>query len=208
MKCPCCGAQDSRVLDSRPANEGTSIKRRRECPACGKRFTTYEIVDSVPIVVIKKDGSHEFFDEHKLQGGILRACQKRPVDAAAISAEIVAELNNALISEITTKEIGERVMEKLRLAPPATLGGDKVVSVGDYSKGYFTNTETGEKTAITQPASNVLYFVTASDDKVVIRPSGTEPKIKIYLLVHGRDEAEADAKVAALTRDTAAFSEA
>ena len=114
MKCPCCGVQDSRVLDSRPANEGTSIKRRRECPSCGKRFTTYEIVDSVPIVVIKKDGSHEFFYEHKLQGGILRACQKRPVDAAAISAEIVSELNNALISEITTKEIGERVMEKLR----------------------------------------------------------------------------------------------
>ncbi len=114
MKCPCCGAQDSRVLDSRPANEGASIKRRRECPACGKRFTTYEIVDSVPLIVIKKDGSHEFFDEHKLEGGILRACQKRPVDAAAITAEIVSELNNSLISEITTKEIGERVMEKLR----------------------------------------------------------------------------------------------
>lgn len=114
MKCPCCNSPDSRVLDSRPANEGASIKRRRECPACGKRFTTYEIVDSVPIVVVKKDGSHEFFDERKLQGGILRACQKRPVDAGAITAEIVAELNNALVSEITTKEIGERVMEKLR----------------------------------------------------------------------------------------------
>lgn len=114
MKCPCCGATDSRVLDSRPANEGASIKRRRECPACAKRFTTYEIVDSVPIVVIKKDGTHEFFDERKLQGGILRACQKRPVDADAIVAEIVSELNNSLISEITTREIGERVMEKLR----------------------------------------------------------------------------------------------
>lgn len=114
MKCPCCGSADSRVLDSRPANEGTSIKRRRECPACGKRFTTYEIVDSVPIVVIKKDGSHEFFDERKLAGGIMRACQKRPVDANAIVAEIVTELNNSLVSEISTKEIGERVMEKLR----------------------------------------------------------------------------------------------
>ena len=114
MKCPCCGSTDSRVLDSRPANEGASIKRRRECPACGKRFTTYEIVDSVPIVVIKKDGSHEFFDERKLEGGIMRACQKRPVNASAIVTEIVTELNNALISEISTKEIGERVMEKLR----------------------------------------------------------------------------------------------
>ena len=114
MKCPACGASDSRVLDSRPANEDSSIKRRRECPACGKRFTTYEIVDTVPLVVIKKDGSHEFFDERKLQGGIMHACQKRPVDAKAITAEIVAELNNTLISEITTKEIGERVMEKLR----------------------------------------------------------------------------------------------
>jgi phosphoglucomutase len=101
-----------------------------------------------------------------------------------------------------------RVMEKLRLAPPATLGGDTVVSIGDYSKGYFANVETGERTPITQPASNVLYFVTASDDKVVIRPSGTEPKIKIYLLVHGKTEQEADGKIAALTRDTAAFSEA
>ena len=114
MKCPVCGADDSRVLDSRPANEGASIKRRRECPACGKRFTTYEIVDSVPIVVIKKDGSHEFFDERKLEGGIMRACQKRPVNAGAIVAEIVTELNNGLVSEISTKEIGERVMEKLR----------------------------------------------------------------------------------------------
>ena len=114
MKCPCCGAQDSRVLDSRPVEDGASIKRRRECPACGKRFNTYEVVDSVPIVVRKKDGSQEIFDEHKLQIGIMRACQKRPVDADAIVASIVAELNNSLVSEITTREIGERVMEKLR----------------------------------------------------------------------------------------------
>ena len=114
MKCPCCGAQDSRVLDSRPVEDGASIKRRRECPACGKRFNTYEVVDSVPIVVRKKDGSQEIFDAHKLQIGIMRACQKRPVDADAIVASIVAELNNSLVSEITTREIGERVMEKLR----------------------------------------------------------------------------------------------
>ena len=115
MKCPICSAPDSRVLDSRPVSDGASIKRRRECPACGKRFTTYEVVDSVPITVVKKDGTHEFFDERKLQGGIMRAAEKRPVDAAAITAEIAAELNNSLVSEITTKEIGERVMEKLRL---------------------------------------------------------------------------------------------
>lgn len=114
MKCPCCGAANSRVLDSRPVDDGTRIKRRRECPACGKRFTTYEIVDSVPIVVIKKNGTREVFDERKLQVGILRACQKRPVDVDAIVAEIVSELNNSLVSEITTQEIGERVMEKLR----------------------------------------------------------------------------------------------
>lgn len=114
MKCPMCAAPDSRVLDSRPVSDGASIKRRRECPSCGKRFTTYEVVDSVPITVIKKDGTHEFFDERKLQGGIMRAAEKRPVDAVAITAEIAAELSNSLVSEISTKEIGERVMEKLR----------------------------------------------------------------------------------------------
>ena len=114
MKCPCCGAPDSRVLDSRPASEGASIKRRRECPACGKRFTTYETVDTVPLVVLKKDGTHEHFDERKLLGGIARACEKRPIDPNAIAAEIASELTNSLATEITTREIGERVMEKLR----------------------------------------------------------------------------------------------
>ena len=114
MKCPCCGAQDSRVLDSRPIEDGASIKRRRECPSCGKRFNTYEIVDSVPIIVLKKDGTQEIFDAHKLQIGIMRACQKRPVDSDAIVAEIVSELNSSLVAEITTREIGEKVMEKLR----------------------------------------------------------------------------------------------
>ncbi len=114
MKCPSCGAQDSRVLDSRPVEEGKSIKRRRECPVCGRRFTTYEIIETVPIAVVKKDGSREVFDEHKLLSGIMRACQKRPVDAKAIVNEIVSELNNSLVSEISTRDIGERVMEKLR----------------------------------------------------------------------------------------------
>ncbi len=101
----------------------------------------------------------------------------------------------------------KRVMDALRTDPPKLLGGLRVVSVGDYSKGYFTNTDTGERTAIPQPPSNVLYFVTETDDKVVIRPSGTEPKIKLYFLVHGESEAEAEAKIARFTEDTAAFSE-
>lgn len=115
MKCPNCGSLDKdHVLDSRPVDDGSSIKRRRECSACGKRFTTYEVVDSVPITVIKKDGSREFFDKRKLESGLIRACQKRPVETQAIANEIERELTNSLASEITTKEIGEMVMKKLR----------------------------------------------------------------------------------------------
>ena len=114
MKCPVCNFQDSRVLDSRPASDGASIRRRRECPSCGKRFTTYEVVDTVPIAVIKRDGAREFFDKHKLLVGIERACQKRPVDAEAIAASIESELQNSIISEIPSKQIGELVLERLR----------------------------------------------------------------------------------------------
>ena len=117
MKCPVCAALDSRVLDSRPA-ENNSIRRRRECAACGKRFTTYEVVETVPLTVIKKDGSREVFDRHKLETGLLKACEKRPVDAAAIVASIEAELANRMTSEITTREIGEMVMEHLRRLDP------------------------------------------------------------------------------------------
>lgn len=114
MKCPACNSSDSRVLDSRPVNEGSSIRRRRECPACGKRFTTYEVVDTVPISVIKRDGRSEFFDKHKLIIGIERACQKRPCDAAEIASSIESELQNSLISEITSQEIGEMVLARLK----------------------------------------------------------------------------------------------
>ena len=115
MNCPVCAAPDSRVLDSRPA-ENNSIRRRRECTACGKRFTTYEVVETVPLTVIKKDGTREIFDRHKLESGLLKACEKRPVDAKSIASSIESELANRMTSEISTREIGEMVMEQLRRA--------------------------------------------------------------------------------------------
>lgn len=114
MKCPICNCQDSRVLDSRPTNEGASIKRRRECPACGKRFTTYEVIDTVPIAVVKRDGRKEFFDKHKLILGIERACQKRPVDPEEIATSIEAELQNSIAGDISSKDIGEMVLARLK----------------------------------------------------------------------------------------------
>lgn len=114
MKCPVCNSQDSRVLDSRPIDDGASIKRRRECPSCGKRFTTYEVVDTVPIAVVKRDGRREFFDKHKLVLGIERACQKRPVNPEEIAASIESELQNSIITEISAKDIGEMVLRRLK----------------------------------------------------------------------------------------------
>lgn len=114
MKCPVCNFSDSRVLDSRPIDDGASIKRRRECPSCGKRFTTYEVVDTVPIAVVKRDGRREFFDKHKLSLGIRRACQKRPVDSDAIAASIESELQNLIVTEISSMELGELVLARLK----------------------------------------------------------------------------------------------
>lgn len=114
MKCPLCSYQDSRVLDSRPIDDGASIKRRRECPSCGKRFTTYEVVDTVPIAVIKRDGRREFFDKVKLARGIKIACQKRAVDADAIATLIEQELMNEIVTEISSADIGEMVLAKLK----------------------------------------------------------------------------------------------
>ena len=114
MKCPLYSFPNSRVLDSRPIDEGASIKRRRECASCGKRFTTYEVVDTVPIAVIKRDGRREFFDKHKLIREIRIACQKRAVDADAIALSIEQELMNAIITEITSVEIGEMVLTRLK----------------------------------------------------------------------------------------------
>ena len=102
------------MLDSRPVDEGTSIKRRRECPTCGKRFTTYEVIDTVPIAVVKRDGRREFFDKHKLLLGIERACQKRPVSAEAVASSIESDLQNAIVTEVSSRELGEMVLSKLK----------------------------------------------------------------------------------------------
>ena len=114
MKCPACACPDSKVTDSRPVEDGNSIRRRRECLQCGKRFTTFEILETVQIFVTKKDGTKELFDRNKLLSGVLKACQKRPVNAEEIVNEIESELYNSLSNDITTQEIGELVMEKLK----------------------------------------------------------------------------------------------
>ena len=117
MKCPFCGYAESKVIDSRPTDEGERIRRRRECISCAKRFTTYEIIESVPIIVVKKDKSREAFDRVKLFNGMLRACEKRPVSIETIEravADIEAELQNSLDREVTSVHIGELTMEKLK----------------------------------------------------------------------------------------------
>lgn len=114
MKCPVCGYPESKVVDSRPMLEGSSIRRRRECLACQKRFTTFETIETLQIIVVKKSGVKELFDKQKLLSGVVKATEKRPVDAVALVNEIEAELQNSLRQEVSSTEIGERVMQKLR----------------------------------------------------------------------------------------------
>mgnify|MGYP004595215447 CR=1 FL=1 len=114
MKCPSCSSEDLKVVDSRPVEENNSIRRRRECLSCHTRFTTYEVIDAFQPVVIKKDGSKELFDKNKLLNGLLKACQKRPVNAESVANEIEAEIQNSMHREITSSEIGEKAMDKLR----------------------------------------------------------------------------------------------
>ena len=114
MKCPSCGFPDSKVVDSRPIEDGSSIRRRRECASCGKRFTTFEVIETIPMLVVKKNGAKELFDKQKLLAGVLKATEKRPVDAVLLVNEIEAELQNTLRQEITSTELGEIVMRKLR----------------------------------------------------------------------------------------------
>lgn len=114
MKCPYCGSDDIKVVDSRPVEENNSIRRRRECLACQARFTTYEVIDAFQPVVVKKDGSKELFDKNKLLAGLLKACQKRPVNAESVANEIESEIQNSLKREVTSSEIGDMAMEKLK----------------------------------------------------------------------------------------------
>ena len=117
MKCPFCGFEESKVIDSRPTDEGERIRRRRECIKCTKRFTTYEIIESVPIVVVKKDKTREVFDRQKLIKGMLTACEKRPVSMETIEravSEIESTLQNSLDREVTSVHVGELVMEQLK----------------------------------------------------------------------------------------------
>lgn len=117
MKCPFCGYSESRVIDSRPTDEGERIRRRRECLKCSKRFTTYEIIENVPIVVIKKDKSRETFDRNKILSGLLRACEKRPVSIDTLERivdEIETLLQNSLDREVSSQRIGTYAMEKLK----------------------------------------------------------------------------------------------
>lgn len=117
MKCPYCNSDNIRVIDSRPAEESNAIRRRRACDECGKRFTTYEKVDTIPLIVIKKDDNRETFDREKIQAGVLRACHKRPISALQISNLVDAvetEVFNLEEKEISSDVIGELVMDKLK----------------------------------------------------------------------------------------------
>ena len=117
MKCPYCGHLDSKVVDSRPAEDGTSIRRRRECLECHKRFTTFESMESLPVMVVKKDGSRQSFDRSKVLGGMLRACEKRPVSFSTlekIAEEIEQTLQNEMDREVPSAKIGEMVMDRLK----------------------------------------------------------------------------------------------
>ncbi len=117
MKCPFCGSLESKVIDSRLSEDGTSIRRRRECAGCSKRYTTYEKIESTPILVIKNNGNRQIFDISKIKNGIIKACEKRPVSMAKIDkmvADIEKQVNNTLAQEISSKKIGEMVMEGLK----------------------------------------------------------------------------------------------
>ncbi len=121
MKCPFCADDDTRVIDSRPVDEDNTIRRRRQCAACGKRFTTYEKIETLPLIVIKKDNNREPYDRSKIEAGIVRSCHKRPISTAQIKQtvdEIETELFNMEDREIPTMVIGEIVMDKLKDLDP------------------------------------------------------------------------------------------
>lgn len=117
MRCPFCGEPDSKVLDSRPAEGGSAIRRRRECGRCGRRFTTYERVEEQPLFVVKRDGRRERFDRQKILSGLVKACEKRPISLATLenlAEEVEREIRNTLLEEVPSTKIGDLVIEKLR----------------------------------------------------------------------------------------------
>ncbi len=117
MKCPFCECLESKVIDSRPTEEGQAIRRRRECISCSKRFTTYEKIEEIPIIVVKKDGNRQSYDRNKLLNGIIKSCEKRPVSMSTIESivnEIERSISNSMEKEITSVEIGEMIMNKLK----------------------------------------------------------------------------------------------
>ena len=117
MKCPYCSHQEDRVIDSRPTDDGATIRRRRECAKCLKRFTTYEKVEILPLMVIKKDNAREVFDRQKIRNGLIKACEKRPVSADAMERlidELESQLSNTLEREVTSSKIGELLMDRLK----------------------------------------------------------------------------------------------
>ena len=121
MKCPYCGVENTRVIDSRPADDGAAIRRRRQCDACNKRFTTYEKVDAIPLVVVKKDMNRESYDRAKIEAGVFRSCHKRPISVEQIKT-FVDEIENEIFAmeekEISSSTIGELLMEKLKTLDP------------------------------------------------------------------------------------------
>ena len=121
MRCPFCGYSESKVIDSRPADEGSSIRRRRECLSCSKRFTTYEKVETIPLIVIKKDQNREQYDRRKIENGVIRACYKRPISAQQITA-VVDQIETLVFSreerEVSSEVIGEIVMDQLKELDP------------------------------------------------------------------------------------------
>ena len=117
MKCPFCSVDNTRVIDSRPADDGDSIRRRRQCDACGRRFTTYEKVETIPLIVIKKDKNRETYDRRKIEAGVIKSCHKRPVSAEAVTKcidDIENEIFNLEVKEVDSTQIGEIVMDKIK----------------------------------------------------------------------------------------------
>lgn len=117
MRCPFCGFMESKVLDSRSAEEGSSIRRRRECLSCAKRFTTYEVLEELPLMVVKKDGKREMFDKNKLLNGLIRACEKRPIPISRLEMladQVEKDIRNTMEREVMTRQIGETVMQHLK----------------------------------------------------------------------------------------------